>query len=69
LRLKSAFRYQAKASLNAHGAASGTRIPTIWARPARISPAAGPDAVVSMRARRPAIHTSVVSTKIDGMPK
>ena len=31
--------------------------------------AVGPAAVVSNRARRPAIHTSVVSTKTDGMPK
>ncbi|OLB64988.1 MAG: hypothetical protein AUI10_08745 [Actinobacteria bacterium 13_2_20CM_2_72_6] len=30
---------------------------------------AGPAAVVSRRARRPAIHTSVVSTNTDGMPK
>ncbi len=37
--------------------------------PASTSPAAGPAAVVVIRARRPAIHTSVVSTKTDGMPK
>ena len=44
------------------GASSGTTRPTSCEAPARTSDAAGPDAVVMRRARRPAIHTSVVST-------
>jgi hypothetical protein len=67
--LNIALMYQAKESLKHHGAASGTTSPTRADAPASTSPAEGPAAVVSSRARRPDIHTSVVSTNTDGMPK
>ena len=69
MRLNNALMYQAKESLKQHGAASGTAKPTRADVPASTRPVAGPAAVVSSRPRRPAIHTSVVSTKTDGMPK
>jgi hypothetical protein len=55
--------------LNVHGPSSGTTNPTNCATPANTNPVAGPAAVVNTRARRPAIHTSVVSTNTDGIPK
>src|SRR5215831_15447962 len=61
--------YQANDSLKQIGAASGNANPTSADVPASTSPAAGPAAVVTNRPRRPDIHTSVVSTNTDGMPK
>src|SRR5215831_1856385 len=61
--------YQANDSLKQIGAASGNANPTNAEVPASTSPAAGPAAVVTSRPRRPDIHTSVVSTNTDGMPK